>query len=56
MAHERYRETTDGRATAYRPSEREREFTFAKIVIVSSLGLSGLDHNYTTSLLENSLI
>ena len=27
-AHERYRQTTDGRATAY--SEREREFTFAK--------------------------
>jgi len=26
--HERYRQTTDGRATAY--SEREREFTFAK--------------------------
>jgi len=27
-AHERYRETTDGQATAY--SEREHEFTFAK--------------------------
>jgi len=27
-AHERYRQTTDGRATAY--SEREPEFTFAK--------------------------
>jgi len=27
-AHERYRQTTDGRAIAY--SEREREFTFAK--------------------------
>jgi len=27
-AHERYRQTTDGRATAY--SERELEFTFAK--------------------------
>jgi len=27
-AYERYRQTTDGRATAY--SEREREFTFAK--------------------------
>ena len=26
--HERYRQTTDGRAAAY--SEREREFTFAK--------------------------
>ena len=26
--HERYRQTTDGRAIAY--SEREREFTFAK--------------------------
>jgi len=26
--HERYRQTTDGRATSY--SEREREFTFAK--------------------------
>jgi len=26
--HERYRQTTDGRATAY--SEREREFTFTK--------------------------
>jgi len=26
--HERYRQTTDGRATAY--SEREREFTFGK--------------------------
>ena len=24
------RQTTDGRATAYRPSERERVFTFAK--------------------------
>ena len=27
-AHERYRQTTDGRTTTY--SEREREFTFAK--------------------------
>jgi len=27
--HERYRQTTDRRATAY--SEREREFTFTKI-------------------------
>jgi len=27
--HERYRQTTDGRATAYY-SEREREFMFAK--------------------------
>jgi len=27
MVYERYRQTTDGRATAY--SEREREFTFA---------------------------
>jgi len=27
-AHERYRQTTDGRAIAY--SKREREFTFAK--------------------------
>ena len=27
-AHERYRQTTDGRAIAY--SEHEREFTFAK--------------------------
>jgi len=27
-AHERYRQTTDGRAIAHR--EREREFTFAK--------------------------
>jgi len=27
--HQRYRQTTDGRAIAY--SEREREFTFAKI-------------------------
>jgi len=27
-AHERYRQTTDGRAIAYR--EREREYTFAK--------------------------
>jgi len=27
-AHERYRQTTDGRAIGY--SEREREFTFAK--------------------------
>jgi len=26
--HERYRQTTDGQATAY--SEREHEFTFAK--------------------------
>jgi len=26
--HERYRQTTDGRATAY--SKRERKFTFAK--------------------------
>jgi len=26
--HERYRQTTDGRATAY--SEREREFTITK--------------------------
>jgi len=29
-AHERYRQTTDGRAIAYSESEREREFTFAK--------------------------
>jgi len=29
-AHERYRQTTDGRAIAY--SEREREFAFAKNV------------------------
>jgi len=28
--HERYRRQTDGRATAY--SEREREFTFAKML------------------------
>jgi len=27
---ERYRQTTDGRATAY--SERDREFTFAKTI------------------------
>ena len=31
-AHERYRRQTDGRAIAY--SEREREFTFAKITRV----------------------
>jgi len=29
--HERYRQTTDGRATAY--SEREREFTYAKNLV-----------------------
>jgi len=32
--HERYRQTTDGRATAYR--EREREFAFAKKRLNSS--------------------
>jgi len=31
--HERYRQTADGRAVAY--SEREREFTFAKMTIIS---------------------
>ena len=36
-AHERYRRQTDGRAIAY--SEREREFTFAKNVNVSSRSL-----------------
>jgi len=30
-AHERYRQTTDGRTTTY--SEREREFTLAKILL-----------------------
>jgi len=44
-AHERCRQTTDGRATAY--SERERELTFAKMRYLAILpGLQRLSNAY----------